>query len=44
MESSTEVIGVVPQPVSKIRFDAKVGPALAGLDFTAMFDRLIRSL
>ncbi len=41
MESSTEVVGGVPQPVYKLPIDATVSPALAGLEFSSMFDRLI---
>lgn len=41
IESSTEVIGGVPQPVHKIPLDAKVSPVLSELDFTTMFDRII---
>ena len=41
MESSTEVVGGVPQIVHKIPLDAAVSPVLAELDIAAMFDRLI---
>ncbi len=41
MESSTEVVGGVPQLVYKIPLDAKVSPALAAIDLSQMFDRLI---
>ena len=41
MESSTEVITGVPQPIYKIPLDSTVSPALADLDFAAILDRLI---
>lgn len=41
MESSTEVIGGVPQIIHKVPLDAAVSPALADLDIATMFDRLI---
>ena len=41
MESSTEVVGGVPQLVYKIPLDTKVSPALAAIDLSQMFDRLI---
>ncbi len=41
MESSTEVIGGIPQHVYKIPLDATADPALADLDFSKVFDRLI---
>ena len=41
MESSTEVVSGVPQLVYKIPLDAKVSPALAALDLSQIFDRLI---
>jgi hypothetical protein len=41
IESSTEVIGGVPQPIYKLPLDARVSPALANLDFSRLFDRLI---
>jgi hypothetical protein len=41
MESSTEVIGGVPQIVYKIPLDGTLSPALARLEFSNMFDRLI---
>lgn len=41
MESSTEVIGGVPQPIYKIPLDGSLSPALAGLEFSSIFDRLI---
>ena len=37
----TEVVGGVPQLVYKLPLDATVAPALADLDFSKMFDRLI---
>jgi hypothetical protein len=41
MESSTEVVGGVPQLIYKIPLDARVSRALAGIDLSQMFDRLI---
>jgi hypothetical protein len=41
MESSTEIVGGVPQNVYKLPLDATVSPVLADLDFSRMFDRLI---
>jgi hypothetical protein len=41
MESSTEVLVGVPQIVYKVPLDATVSPALAGLEFSRVFDRLI---
>lgn len=41
MESSTEVVSGVPQLVYKIPLDARVSPALAAIDLSQMFDRLI---
>ena len=41
MESSTEVIGGVPQFVCKVPLDASVSPALSSLEFSSIFDRLI---
>jgi hypothetical protein len=41
MESATESIGGVPQIVYKIPCDATVSPALAGIDISRTFDRLI---
>ena len=41
MESSTEVIGGVPQPIYKLPLDASISPALCGLEFSSIFDRLI---
>jgi len=41
MESSTEVIGGVPQVIYKIPLDASVHPQIADLDFAKIFDRLI---
>ena len=41
MESSTEVIGGVPQIVHKIPLDITVSEALADLEFSRVFDRLI---
>jgi hypothetical protein len=41
MESSTELIGGVPQIVHKIPLDVTASPVLAELDLTKMFDRLI---
>jgi hypothetical protein len=41
METSTEVVGGVPQIVHKIPLDASVDPVLAELDLARMFDRLI---
>jgi hypothetical protein len=43
MKGSTEVVGAVPQIVYNIPLDEKVSPALAGLEFTRIFDRLIIS-
>jgi hypothetical protein len=40
-EASTEVIGGVPQTVYKIPLDKTADPALADLDFSRLFDRLI---
>jgi len=41
MESCTKVIAGVPQLIYKIPMDITVSPALADLDFAAIFDRLI---
>jgi Protein of unknown function (DUF2971) len=41
MESSTEVIGGVPQMVYKIPLDATKSPIVAEIDLFTMFDRLI---
>jgi hypothetical protein len=41
MESSTEIIGGIPQIVHKIPLDASVSDYLADLDFSTIFDRLI---
>jgi hypothetical protein len=41
MESSIEVILGLPQTVYKIPLDRTVSPALATIDFSVMFDRLI---
>jgi hypothetical protein len=41
MESSTEVIGGIPQIVYKIPLDVKMSEYLADLDLSKMFDRLI---
>jgi len=41
MEFGTEVVAGVPQIVYKLPLDVSVAPALADLDFTQMFDRLI---
>jgi hypothetical protein len=41
MESSTEVIGGVPQVIYKVPLDVSVSPALSGLEFSSIFDRLI---
>jgi hypothetical protein len=41
MESSTEVVGGVPQVVYKIPLDVTVSPSLAHLDLARLFDRLI---
>jgi hypothetical protein len=41
MESSTEVVGGVPQLVYKLPLDATVAPVLSDLEFSQMFDRLI---
>jgi hypothetical protein len=41
IDSSTEVIGGIPQIVYKIPFDAKVNPALNDLDLARLFERLI---
>jgi hypothetical protein len=41
MESTIEVVGGVPQPVYRIPLDVSVSPALAELDFSRIFNRLI---
>jgi hypothetical protein len=41
MESSIKVIAGVPQTVYSIPIDEKASPALAGLEFSRIFDRLI---
>ena len=41
MESSTEVIGGIPQPVCKIPIDKRVSDILSDLDLSNLFDRLI---
>jgi hypothetical protein len=41
MESSTEVVGGVPQFVYKIPIDATVSDSIADLDLSRIFDRLI---
>lgn len=41
MRPSTEVIGGIPQVVYNLPLDGIVSPALAGLDFANIFDRLI---
>lgn len=41
MESSTQVIGGVPQLVFRLPLDATVSPALADLDLSRIFHRLI---
>ena len=41
MESSTEIVGGVPQLVYKLPLDVTVSPILADLEFSQMFDRLI---
>jgi hypothetical protein len=41
MESSTVVIGGVPQLVYKVPLDESVSPVLAGLEMSRVFDRLI---
>jgi hypothetical protein len=41
MESSIEVINGIPQPIYKIPLDKSVSSALADLDFSVIFDRLI---
>jgi hypothetical protein len=41
IESSTEVVGGVPQIVHKLPLDATVDSRLADLDFSRLFDRLI---
>jgi len=41
MESSTEIVGGVPQIVYKVPLDAKVSDEIADLDFTEIVDRLI---
>ena len=41
MESSTEVVGGVPQVIHKAPFDGSVSPLVADLDFAKVFDRLI---
>jgi hypothetical protein len=41
MQSTTEVIGGVPQPIYKIPLDSTVSPALSSLELSSIFDRLI---
>ena len=41
METSTEVIGGVPQIVCKVPLDVTISDALADLDLASKFDRLI---
>ncbi len=41
MESSTEIIGGIPQPVYKIPIDRRVSDVLADLDLPTLFDRLV---
>ena len=41
MESSTEVIGGIPQPIYKIPIDKTISPILSDLDLVKLFDRLI---
>jgi hypothetical protein len=41
MESSTEIIGGVPQLVYKLPLDGSASPVLADLDFAQLFERLI---
>jgi hypothetical protein len=41
MERSIEVVGGVPQVIYKIPLDVKTSPALADLEFSRIFDRLI---
>jgi hypothetical protein len=41
MESSTEVVGGVPQVVYKVPLDGSVSNQIADLDFTQIFDHLI---
>ncbi len=41
MESSTEIIGGIPQPVFKIPIDKTVSDILDDLDLSKLFDRLI---
>lgn len=41
MESSTEVIGGVPQIICKVPLDATVSESIADLDLSRIFDRLI---
>lgn len=41
MESSTEIIGGIPQPVFKILIDRRVSDILADLDLSTLFDRLV---
>ncbi len=41
MESSTELVGGIPQIIYKVPLDEKASSALAGLDLSRIFDRLI---
>lgn len=41
MESSTRVIAGIPQTIYSIPIDERVSPALAGLEFSRIFERLI---
>lgn len=41
MEQETATVAGIPQTVHNLPLDASVSPAIAGLDFAALFDRLI---
>jgi hypothetical protein len=41
VDSSTEIVGGIPQRVYKVPLDAKVDPVLADLELARIFDRLI---
>jgi hypothetical protein len=41
MEQGTEIISGIPQRVYKLPLDGTLDPALADLDFSRLFDRLI---
>lgn len=41
MESSTEIVGGVPQVIYKVPLDGSASPLIADLDFPRVFDRLI---